>query len=168
MLQNRAIREKLLPVTWGAQKTLPTASHFVLLLTRTRKGMAPGSEHIQSMMKDIQQLPEEVVAKKGEAYRAFLESDFNLWDDERLVFEWASRQTYIALGNMMTAAAQIGIDSCPIEGFIKDQAEPILQEAGILNPEEYGLSCMAAFGYRVRDPRGKTRRPLDQVVDWVL
>lgn len=168
VLQNKAIREKLLPVTWGAQKTLPTASHFVLLLTRTRKGMTPDAPHIQSMMKDIQQLPEEVCIKKATVYRTFLESDFGLWEDGRLVFEWASRQTYIALGNMMTAAAQIGIDSCPIEGFIKDKAESVLQEAGILDPAEYGLSCMVAFGYRVREPREKTRRPLDQVSEWVL
>lgn len=166
VLQNPAIREKLLPVTWGAQKTLPTASHFVLLLTRTKEGMDPDSGYITSIMEDVQQLPEEVKQGKRAKYRSFLESDFELFDNERAMFEWASRQTYIALGNMMTAAAQIGIDSCPIEGFRQKNAERILREEGILK-EGFGLSAMVAFGYRVREPRAKTRRPYEQVVQWV-
>lgn len=164
--QNAALREKLLPVTWGAQRTLPTASHFVLLLSRTREGMKSDSDHITHIMKDIQQLPEEVRQGKSKAYQKFLESDFNLFDNERAMFEWASRQTYIALGNMMTAAAQIGIDSCPIEGFEKEAVEAVLREEGILQ-EGFGLSCMAAFGYRLHEPRAKTRRPYDEVVKWV-
>lgn len=166
VLQDKAIREKLLPVTWGARRTLPTASHFVLLLTRKSEAMQPDSTHIQHMMRDIQQLPDEVVKGKGGVYGNFLTSDWNLAESERLVFEWASRQTYIALGNMMTAAAMIGIDSCPIEGFLLEPAETVLREEGILE-DGFGLSCMAAFGYRVSDPRSKTRRPLDEVVKWV-
>src|SRR5690606_4933384 len=126
--------------------------------------MQPDSPHIQHMMRDIQQLPEEVVKGKGNVYRTFLESDFRLLEHERLIFEWTSRQTYIALGNMMTAAAMIGIDSCPIEGFQAEPVERILREAGIL-PDGFGLSCMAAFGYRASEPaRPKTRRPTDEVV----
>lgn len=167
VLQNKRIRERLMPVTWGAQKTLPTASHFVLLLSRTAKGMDPEGGHIRYMMEEIQKLPPENAAGKTNFYRTFLDSDFKLSADERLVFEWGCRQTYIALGNMMTAAAQIGVDSCPIEGFVKEQAEEILAEEGILDREQFGLACMAAFGYRVRDPRGKTRRPLEDVAEWV-
>ena len=65
----------------------------------------------------------------------------------------------------MTAAAQIGIDSCPIEGFDKEQVEQILKDEGLLKGN-YGVSCMAAFGYRVREPREKTRRSLSEVVEW--
>jgi nitroreductase len=46
----------------------------------------------------------------------FQERDFDLDTDKKL-FDWSSKQTYIALGNMITAAALTGIDSCPIEGF---------------------------------------------------
>lgn len=166
VLQNRSAREKLLPVTWGAQKSLLTASHFVLFLTRTKEAMDPDSEYISGIMTNVKHMPEEVQQGMRGAYETFLKSDFNLYDNDRAVFEWASRQTYIALGNMMTAAAQIGIDSCPIEGFQKDNAEEILRQEGIL-PEGFGLSVMAAFGYRVSEPREKTRRSLDEVVRWV-
>ena len=33
--------------------------------------------------------------------------------------EWAARQTYIALGNLMTAAAVLGVDTCPMEGLVR-------------------------------------------------
>ena len=166
VLQDRSIRERLLPVTWGARRTLPTASHFLLLLTRRSEALQPDSPHIRHMARDIQQLPDEVISGKGGMYASFLTADWNLAESDRLVFEWASRQTYIALGNMMTAAALIGIDSCPIEGFVLEPAETVLREAGILE-DGLGLSCMAAFGYRANEPRPKTRRPLDEVVKWV-
>lgn len=167
IVQNPAVREKLLPFAWGAQKQLPTASHFMILLTRTKPGLLSDSDHIVSIMENTQKLPPEVLQGKSQKYHNFLASDFNLLDNDRAMFEWASRQTYIALGNMMTAAALIGIDSCPIEGFQKDKVEAILKEEGILQGDGFGVSCMAAFGYRVRDPREKTRQSADQVVEWV-
>ncbi|MGP7818572.1 NAD(P)H-dependent oxidoreductase [Niallia sp. 01092] len=167
VVQNEQLREKLLPVTWGGQKQLPTSSHFVIILSRTPKEMVADSEHIMNMMRSIQQLPEEVVKGKGSLYHKFLEEDFDLLSNERAMFEWGCRQTYIALGNMMTAAAQIGIDSCPIEGFDKDKVEQILAEEGVINTEQFGISCMVAFGFRVKEPRDKTRQSKEQVIQWI-
>ncbi|WP_258535731.1 NAD(P)H-dependent oxidoreductase [Bacillus sp. 03113] len=166
VLQNAEIRNKLLPVTWGAQKQLPTASHFVIILSRTKADMIHDSNYIQNFMHDIQQLPPNVIEGKTAAYKGFLEKDFNVLESDRVAFEWACRQTYIALGNMMTSAAQIGIDSCPIEGFDKDKVEEILKEEGILKGN-FGISCMVAFGYRVIEPRPKTRQEMEQVVEWI-
>ena len=166
ILQDQAIRQRLLPVTWGAQKQLPTASRFVVLLSRTKEGLTVDSDHIQHMMRVIQKLPEETVKGKGARYHNFLTNEFKLMDNERVLFEWGARQTYIALGNMMTAAALIGIDSCPIEGFDKEAVERILREEGILE-DGFGVACMVAFGYRVREPREKTRQPMEDVTAWV-
>lgn len=68
---------------------------------------------------------------------------------------------------MMTAAALIGIDSCPIEGFDKLKMEKLLAHEGIMDPEHFGLACMVAFGYRTGEPRPKTRRTAAQVVEWI-
>lgn len=168
VLQNPQIREKLLPVTWGGQRQIPTASHLVLLLARTPSAMDPDSAYVTSMLEEVRKLPPDLVPGARQRYRKFLDSDFKLSGNERATFEWACRQTYIALGNMMTAAAQIGIDSCPIEGFDKELVEAILREEGVLANNDYGLACMVAFGYRIREPRDKSRRPMDQVVRWVL
>lgn len=167
VVQSPEIRGKLLPYAWGAQKQLPTASHFMLILSRTPRDFRADSEYIQSMMREVQNLPPEVAEGKGKAFDTFLKSDFGLAGNERAMFEWGARQTYLALGNMMTAAAMIGIDSCPIEGFEKEKIEQVLIEEGIMDPEHFGIACMAAFGYRLNEPRGKTRRMAEQVVQWV-
>ena len=53
--------------------------------------------------------------------------------------DWSSKQTYIALGNMMTTAALLGIDSCPMEGFSLDTVTDILANKGILDTEQFGF-----------------------------
>ena len=99
-------------------------------------------------------------------YKEFQERDFNLDSDKKL-FDWASKQTYIALGNMMTSAALIGIDSCPIEGFHQEKAEALLREKFGVDTDKYGLSYMAAFGYRKTEPQfEKSRRNFEDIVTW--
>ena len=168
VIQNQDIRNKLLPVAWGAQKQLSTASHFVVILARKKEDMIYDSSYISNFMKNIQQLPEEVVTMKRGFYKAFQETDFQLLESDRAMFDWASKQTYIALGNMMTAAAQIGIDSCPIEGFHQEKVEAILKEEGIVSGDTFGVSVLVAFGYRAEEPkRDKTRQTMDMVVEWI-
>ena len=70
----------------------------------------------------------------------FQKNDFNLLESDRALFDWASKQTYIALGNMMTAAAQIGIDSCPVEGFNYKEIHRILEEEGLLENGSFDIS----------------------------
>jgi hypothetical protein len=167
VVQNPEVREKLRAHAWGAQKQLPTASHFVLILSRLPKDMAADSDYIRGMMEHVQELPPQVLDGKRKMYDKFLKVDFGLMENERAMFEWSCRQTYIALGNMMTSAALIGIDSCPMEGFDKEKIEQLLAEEGIMDAEHFGISCMAAFGYRVNEPRGKTRQVAEQVIQWV-
>ncbi len=167
IVQNRQLREKIRAVSWGAQGQLPTASHFVIILARGMNDLVFGSDYMIHIMRDIRQMSEEVIAKRANRYREFQSSDFKLLESERAMFDWACKQTYIALANMMSAAAEIGIDSCPIEGFDRDKLEALLHEEGLLDSEHFGVSCMAAFGYRVRDPQPKIRQPLQDIVDWV-
>jgi nitroreductase len=112
-------------------------------------------------------MPAEVVEMYSKFYREFQERDFDLDTDKKL-FDWSSKQTYIALGNMMTAAALIGIDSCPIEGFHQQEAETLLKEKFGVDTDKYGLAYMVAFGYRKLDPANpKTRRNIEDIVTWL-
>tara|TARA_R110000823_G_scaffold94165_3_gene206002 strand:- start:1672 stop:2346 length:675 start_codon:yes stop_codon:yes gene_type:complete len=166
VVQDKELREALKPVAWGAPVKLDTASHFVLGLSMKAPMTKWDSDYIMSMMKDVKQLPAEVIEMYSKFYREFQERDFNLDNDKKL-FDWASKQTYIALGNMMTSAALIGIDSCPIEGFHQEKAEALLQEKFGVDTEKYGLSYMAAFGYRKAAPEfPKTRRDFEEIVTW--
>jgi len=167
VVQNKALRQKLQEFSWGAKKQLPTASHFVILLARKANQMVPGSEYLHYMSKEIQNLPEEAEKMKQDFFGKFQENDFDL-TDERKIFDWVCKQTYIPFANMMTAAAQIGIDSCPIEGFNREKIEAILKEEGVLDTNEFGVAVMVAFGYKKADlDWPKTRRPLEEVVQWI-
>lgn len=167
VVQDVKLREKLFPVSWGAQNSFNGASHFVILLTRKKVDTIYSSEYVTKIMSEVQNLPKEVADGKRAAFESFQKNDFNLLESDRAVFDWASKQTYIALGNMLTTAAFLEIDSCPIEGFNIEKVEKILKEEGILDTERFGVSVMASFGYRAREPYQKTRQPLDAIVQWI-
>ncbi|WP_416729387.1 NAD(P)H-dependent oxidoreductase [Fictibacillus sp. JL2B1089] len=167
VIQDPELREQLKPVSWGAQKQLPTASHYVVMLARTAEDMVYDSEYIEHIKKDVKNLPKEAYEAISGFYKTFLESDFKLLGNDRAMFDWAAKQVYIALGNMMTAAAQIGIDSCPIEGFDQEKVQAILKKEGVLEDGNFEVAVMAGFGYRVNEPRPKVRQSMDDVVKWI-
>lgn len=57
---------------------------------------------------------------------------------------WTTNQVYIALAHLMTACAAIKIDSCPIEGFLADKYNSILEIQG----QHLNAAVVAAVGYR--------------------
>lgn len=167
VVQNPELREKIKNTAWGAFSKLPEASHFVLILVRTKMDTKFDSDYLHNHFLHFKQLPEEFMAKYLQRIEEFQKEDFKLLDGERPLLDWASKQTYIALGNMMTAAAQIGIDSCPIEGFNKEKMNNLLADEGLLEEGHFSLSVMVAFGFRVNEPKPKTRRPYSDVVKWI-
>lgn len=166
IVQNEVLREKLKEFSWGAQGQLPTASHFVIILARKKKGMIYDSEYVEHMLKDVKQLPQDVVELYGQFYEKFQKEDFKLLESDRTLFDWATKQTYIALANMMTGAAYMGIDSCPIEGFDAQKTEEFLRDELNIDTEEFGAAVMLAFGYRKEDPREKSRQDLEDITQW--
>lgn len=168
ILQNMKIREMLLPISWGAQGQLPTASHFVIFLARNKEEMTYNSEYIEKIMKEVHKIPDDVREVRRNKIEDYQKNDAKMFDSKNGVFDWACKQNYIAMANMMTSAAIIGIDSCPIEGFDKEKVEEVLVKEGILDKEKFGVACMAAFGYRKEDPkREKTRQEIDEIVTWI-
>jgi nitroreductase len=165
IVQNSKLREKLKEFTWGGQGQLPTASHFVIVLARKKKSMIYSSNYISSML-EYKQLPEDVQALYKEFYEKFQKDDFNLLQSDKTLFDWACKQTYIAIANMMTGASAIGIDSCPIEGFDSKKAQEFLQDELKIDSEEFGVSVMVAFGYRKDEPRDKSRLAIEDITTW--
>ena len=165
VVQNRDLRNKLKENAWGATAKLDTASHFILGLTMKSSLMRYDSPYVAEFMKNVQHHPDKIAIMRRNMMKDLQLRDFDL-TDERKIFDWASKQCYIALGNMITSAAMIGIDSCPIEGFNIKTTERILKEEFDIDIEKYGISYMVAFGYRVKEPGIKTRRSLDEIVTW--
>ncbi len=168
VVENEYLKEKMFSVAWGVQRQMPSLSHLIIVLARKKTDMIYNSKYIKYMMEEIQHIPKDMINPRLDRYKNFLEEDFQLLDDERSIFDWACKQTYIALGNMMTAAAELGIDSCPIEGFHREKLEALLEKQEVLNREHFGVSYIVAFGYRKEDPgRQKTRKPFNEVVEWI-
>ena len=163
VIQNQGLREKIKPVAWGMQSSITEASHLVILLAKKH---ARYDTPFFSELMDRRGFTPEQRAAALERYRSFQTHDIAIADNERALFDWASKQSYIALANMLTGAAMLGIDSCAVEGMDYAAVEHILAQAGLLDPAEYGVSVAATFGYRARDIQPKPRRDAAETVVW--
>ncbi len=166
VVQSMDLREKLLPVTWGAQNILPTASHYVMILARKKPTLLANSDYISDMLYKVHKIPKEKAEARREKYKKFQEEDFKLLKSDRAIFDWACKQTYIALGNMMSVAAMLGIDSCAVEGFEANKIEAVLEKEFGVNTKIFGLSVMIGFGYRLKEQPIKTRQELKDIVKY--
>lgn len=164
VVQNPELREKLKPVSWGMKTQLDDASHLVFILAK--KNARYDSQDFQQTL--LQRgLTEEQLVKALKIYEKFQKDDIKVLQNDRTLFDWASKQTYIALANMMTGAALIGIDSCPIEGFDYEAVNQILAETNAFDSNEYAVSVAVTFGYRAKEARKKARKSLEEITCWV-
>lgn len=167
VIEQEELKQKLYPIAWGARNSIDGASYLVIFLARKKVDTLHGSDYMKHMMYDVHHFPADVAEPRMETIANFQEKDFKLTESDRAIFDWACKQTYIALGNMVTVAAMLGVDSCPIEGFNRDAVEKLLANEGILDTTHFGVSVMAGFGYRAVEPRPKTRQSFDDVVQFI-
>jgi nitroreductase len=133
-----AIRAELLPHSWH-QKQVVEASHFVVFTARTEMKEADVDRFILRTA-EVRKLP----AEKLHSYRGVIIGDIVHGTRGKIAHEWATRQAYIALGNLMTAAAIIGVDTCPMEGLVPAEYDKVL---GLAN-SGYATVMACALGYR--------------------
>lgn len=164
VLENPDVKKQLKKVSWGAQYQLETASHFVLLVAS--KEVKFDSDNIYQSLIRRGISDQEGLKTRLERYQSFQENDLAM-TEPRHYFDWAAKQTYIALANMMTTASFLGIDSCPIEGFDYQKVNQILADAELINPDIEGIASMLSLGYRLRDPKHpRSRKPREEVIFW--
>ena len=167
VIESESLKQDLAPIALGAQKALASASHFVIILSRTQASLRYDAPYIGYMMREIQGLPEDFCEFKQQRFETFQKEDFDLLSTERATFDWASKQSYLALAQMMQVAALRGIDSLAMEGFNRQAVTDLLTERGLIDPSEWGVSVMVSFGYGLGSVPRKTRQSLDQLVTWV-
>ena len=138
IVQDAAIRAALLPHSWG-QKQVVDCSHFVVFLARTEMKEADVDKLI-ARISQVRGVPAESIAP----YRGMMVSDVVNGPRGKAAHEWAARQAYIALGNLMTAAAIIGVDACPMEGLVPAEYDKILKLEG----SGYKTVVACPLGYR--------------------
>ena len=157
VITNQELKEKLQPACWK-QAQITSSSHLVIVLA--------GIENVKIESGEVEkrftrrEMPKESLDMYMGLYASHLEK--TLSSDEN-IYAWTSKQAYIAAGNMMTAAAFIGIDSCPIEGFEKEKVEEILE----LDVSKYQVALVLPFGYRINPQSEQIRLNFDEVVEFI-
>ena len=138
VISDPAKRAALLPHSWN-QKQVVDASHFVVFTARTQMTEADVDKLI-ARTTDVRKIP----AESLNFYRDMMLGDLVNGPRSRIAHEWATRQAYIALGNLMTCAAVLGVDACPMEGFVPSEYDRVL---GLEN-SGYATVVCCALGYR--------------------
>lgn len=138
VVNDPAKRSELLQHSWN-QKQVVDASHFVVFTARTEMKEADVDKLIKRTT-DVRKLPADAL----NGYRGMMISDVVNGVRGKQAHEWATRQAYIALGNVMTCAAVIGVDTCPMEGLNPVEYDRILNLAGT----GYATVVACALGYR--------------------
>ena len=156
VVQNKELREKIKAVSWN-QVQITSCSHLVVILAKIKE-VKVGSSYIDKMIaRRADKNIEAAVARQ----KFFLLSNFK--NDDELTFQWSHEQCMIAATNMMNAAASLGIDSCPIEGFDRHALNEILG----LDESEKRVAIVVPFGYRLNPQPEKYRRQRSEVVTWI-
>ncbi len=106
------LRERLVPHSWG-QRQVADASHFVVFTVRTEVTSADVDTYV-GRIAEVRQIDKSAVDPLKKMIDGGIVKGLNASQQH----EWAIRQAYIALGNFMTSAALLGVDTCPMEGIV--------------------------------------------------
>jgi nitroreductase len=161
VVRNPEIRSQLLPHSWG-QTQVVDASHLVVFAIKKDVDAAYVDRYIERMA-EVQQTSVENLQKFAGVIKGFMEKPPYPLD----LNEWSSRQLYIALGEFMTAAAMLGVDTCPMEGLLPSKYDEVLG----LPAQGYKTVAACPAGYRAADDhsaqRPKIRFKTEEVVEYV-
>ena len=161
VVNDPTLRTKLRPVSWN-QSQVTDASHLVVFARRTEVTETDVNEFFNQMVSERQ-----ADATKLEPYRQMMLGGVVKGKDAAAQKDWAARQLYIALGQLMGAAAAMAIDTCPLEGIDPDAYTEILGLKG----SGYEVVVACAVGYRSSEDKyagmKKIRFPAARVISRV-
>lgn len=141
-----AVKEKLVPMSWN-QTQAAECSHYVVFAVRTELGEADLDRHL-ARMAEVRNVEVDSLA----AFRGMMMSTLVPPKKGFVVKQWAALQAYIALGNFMTCAAMLGVDTCPMEGIEPAKYDELLGLTG----SGYATVVACAAGYRGEGDRHST------------
>ncbi|WP_149277450.1 NAD(P)H-dependent oxidoreductase [Pareuzebyella sediminis] len=157
VIEDPVLRARLKPAAWG-QSQLTEASHLIVLANQTDFGEELVDDYLQNVS-ETRNIPVEDLA----GYASFMKSKLlDLTQEEKA--KWTEKQAYIALGNLLSAAADMKIDTCPMEGFDREQFNDILG----LSDDSLNTAVLVTLGYRSKNDETqhykKVRKPKKQLI----
>ena len=138
VITDPVIREALVPHTWG-QRQVVDCSHLVVITVKKTVDFDYIDRFI-ARNAEVRGVPVESLA----GYRNMMAGSTAM-----MTPDWAAKQAYIALGQFMLAAATLGIDTCPMEGFIPAKYDEILG----LESQGLTTAVLCPAGYRSADDK---------------
>jgi nitroreductase len=137
VITDSKLKEQLKPVSWG-QTQITDASHIFVFANATDFGNELVDDYLENVSKT-----RDIPAEGLKGYSDFMKSKL-IGLPKEIKNHWNARQAYIAFGNLMQAAAELKIDTCPIEGFESDKYNEILG----LSEKNLNAAVVLAVGYR--------------------
>lgn len=136
-------RKQLLPYAMGQDKVVD-CSHLVILAARTDIGDDMIDRYIESVSQ-ARQVPKQELQGLADHMKSVFAGM-----SQRQKIDWAHQQAYIALGTLLTSAALMKIDSCPMTGFEPENFDRVLGLA------ERGLESSVICALGIRHPEDKS------------
>ena len=159
VITDAAIRAELRPHSWN-QSQITDCSHLVVLLKK-RTITASDADRLIEAIAQARGIETNVLA----GYRQMIQVDLIDGPRSQIIGQWAANQVYIALGNLLSSAALLGVDTCAIEGFSPSDYDRILG----LESNDYQSCVVCACGYRSSDDKyaslAKVRYPASDLIE---
>ncbi len=140
VVKDQQVKEQLKPASWG-QSQITDASHIIVFANATDFG----EELVDDFLENVSET-RKIPVENLKGYSDFMKSKL-LELPLETKSDWTTRQTYIAFSNMMQAAAELKIDTCPMEGFEADKYNEILG----LDKKNLNAAVVLAVGYRSQE-----------------
>ncbi|MDZ4403550.1 NAD(P)H-dependent oxidoreductase [Prosthecobacter sp.] len=143
IIQDKDLREQLVPHSWR-QRQVADCSHLVVMATKRTMTEADIDANLIRIAEVRGGTPDALAG-----FRRMLIGDVVTGERSQYITVWAKMQAYIALGQFMASCALLGIDTCPMEGFVAERYDEILG----LEAQGLTTAVLCPVGYRHADDR---------------
>ena len=156
LLEDEDLRAQIKAVAWN-QAQVTEASDVLIFANMTAIGLKEVDSYIENMS-SVRAIP----AANLKGFADMMNNAVTTLTPEAKEV-WTAKQTYIALGTLLSAAAELKIDATPMEGFEMNAVNQIL------NLTEKGLSAtlIVTLGYRDENDASqflkKVRKPNEEL-----
>ncbi len=156
LVENEDLREQIKAVAWN-QTQVTEASHVMIFANIIDVGIKEVQDYIENIA--------ETRAISTTSLKGFEDMMTNVVSTlaPNVKESWTAKQTYIALGTLLSAAADLKIDATPMEGFDRDAVNTILG----LPKKGLSATLIIPLGYRhendVNQHYKKVRKPNEEL-----
>lgn len=157
VIHNKEIQKELVAHSWNQRQVLDASHLLVICVPKSYT-----SEEVQkyfNLVQKIRNTSDEII----NPFKKFLTAEIEKKTQEELLI-WNKNQAYLALGNLLTVCAIELIDSCPMEGFVPEKYDKVLQ----LDAQNLTSVLVLPVGFRAEDDYMKDLKKVRKNIDEVI